>query len=85
MKENNITELSTSFGRRTVTNDRIDFGIRRTNNLIHLLHWVQDAWCVLYTPSTDRYDQASLLTALTVTGERADVRKIMKRKIRRKS
>ena len=42
LTEKYITELSESFSRRTVQNDRINFGIRRTKRLKHMVHWVQD-------------------------------------------
>ena len=38
MKEKDVTELSTSFSRRTAANGKIDFGILRTKKLMHLLH-----------------------------------------------
>ena len=38
LKEKDITEMSESFGRRTVTNGRIEFSIRRTKKLKFLVH-----------------------------------------------
>ena len=38
MNKKDVTELSTSFTRRTATNGKIDFGIRRTKKLTHFLH-----------------------------------------------
>ena len=73
MNEKDVTELSASFSRRTATNGKIDFGIRRTKKLMHLLHFVQDAARTSYTASTFGYTQATLLSALSVAGERADV------------
>ena len=70
MNEKDVTELSASFSRRTATNGKIDFGIRRTKKLMHLLHFVQDAARTSYTASTFGYTQATLLSALTVAGER---------------
>ena len=78
LTEKDITELSESFGRRTVTNGRIDFGIRRTKRLKFMMHWVQDFYRVSMIPTTDGLDQATFLTAITVAGQRADVRKQMK-------
>ena len=78
MTEKDMTELSISFSRRTANNGRIDFGIRRTKKLKQVMHWVQDTERIAYKPSLNGYDQASLLSALTVAGERADVRKQLK-------
>ena len=78
LTEKDITELSESFGRRTAANGRIDFGIRRTKRLKFMTHWVQDFYRVSMTPSMDGLDQASFLAALTVAGQRANVRKQMK-------
>ena len=80
MNEKDVTELSASFSRRTNTNGRIAFGIRRTKKLMHLLHWVHDATRCSYSPSLDGYTQASFLAALSVAGERADVRCQIKEK-----
>ena len=80
MKEKDVTELSTSFSRRTAANGKIDFGIRRTKKLMHLLHWVHDATRCSYSPSLDGYTQTSFLAALSVAGERADVRCQIKEK-----
>ena len=51
LTEKDITELSESFARRTAQNDRINFGIRRTKRLKHMMHWVQDFYRVSSTPS----------------------------------
>ena len=70
MNEKDVTELSASFSRRTTTNGKIDFGIRRTKKLMQLLHWVQDAARTSYAPSITGYTQASLLRAFSIAGER---------------
>ena len=80
MKEKDVSELSTSFSRRTAANGKIDFGICRTKKLMHLLHWVHDATRCSYSPSLDRYTEASFLKALKIAGERADVRSQIKKK-----
>ena len=80
MNKKDVTELSASFSRRTTTNGKIDFGIRRTKKLMQLLHWVQDAARTSYAPSITGYTQASLLRAFSIAGERADVRKQLRDK-----
>ena len=78
LNEKDITELSDSFSRRTATNGRIDFGIRRTKRLKFMMHWVQDFYRVSTTPSTDGLDQVKFLAAITIAGQRSDVRKQLK-------
>ena len=78
LTDKDITELSESFSRRTANNDRINFGIRRTKRLKHMVHWVQDFYRVSLTPTTDGLNEADFLSALTVAGERADVRKLLR-------
>ena len=73
LNEKDITELSDSFSRRTATNGRIDFGIRRTKRLKFMMHWVQDFYRVSMTPSTDGLDQVKFLAAITIAGQRAEV------------
>ena len=52
LTEKDITYLSNSFARRTIQNDRINFGIRRTKRLKQMVHWVQDFYRVsLKTPT----------------------------------
>ena len=78
LNEKDITELSESFSRRTATNGRIDFGIRRTKRLKFMMHWVQDFYRVSSIPSTAGLNRASFIVALTIAGQRADVRKQLK-------
>ena len=73
LNEKDMLELSTSFSCRTVANGKINFGLRQTKRLTQFLHWLQDAARTLYTATTNRYVQATLLRALTNVGERADV------------
>ena len=78
LTEKDVTELSESFARRTSQNDRINFGIRRTKRIKHMMHWVQDFYRVSSTPSTAGLNEDTFLAALTVAGERADVRKLLR-------
>ena len=68
MSEKDVTELSASISRQAAGNGKIDFGIRQTKKLMHLLHWVHDAARTSYKESTNENDQASILAALTVAG-----------------
>ena len=78
LSEKDVTELSESFARRTAQNDRIIFGICRTKRIKHMMHWVQDFYRVSSTPTTVGLDGDTFLAALTVAGERADVRKLLR-------
>ena len=40
-----------------------------------MMHWVQDFYRVSSIPSTSGLNRASFIVALTVAGQRADVRK----------
>ena len=75
MNEKDVNELNTSFSRWTAANGKIDFGIRLTKKLTYFLHRVNNAACILYTPSTTWYVQAYLLAALSDAGERADIQR----------
>ena len=72
MNTEDVTELSTFFSCRIATNGKIDFSIRRTKEVTHFLQWVHNAARTLYTAMTNGYVHASLLSALTDAGERAD-------------
>ena len=78
LKEKDISELSESFSRRTQANGRIDFGIRRTKKMKFMLHWVHDFYRTSLNPSTEGLNQVSFLQAITVAGERSDVRRQLK-------
>ena len=78
LKEKDISELSESFSRRTQANGRIDFGIRRTKKMKFMLHCVHDSYRTSSTPSTEGLNQVSFLQAITVAGERSDVRRKLK-------
>jgi hypothetical protein len=66
LNEKDITELSDSLSRRTATNGRVGFGIRRTKRLKFMMHWVQYFYRVSTVPSTDGLDQVSFLAGITI-------------------
>ena len=69
-----ISDLNDTFGRRTATNGRINFGIRRTKKLKSMVHWSQDFKRISYTPSIAGLTETLFLKALLTASERADVR-----------
>ena len=78
LNEKDITELSESFSRCTATNVRIDFRICRARRMKCMIYWVHDFYYVSTVPSKDRLDQATFLAAITIAGQRADMRKQLK-------
>ena len=79
MKEKDIRDLAESYGRRTVGDGRMIFGLRRIRYLIGLIHWVQDFARIGEEPTIDGIeDAAEFCTALDTAYYRADVRKIEK-------
>ena len=76
LAEKDITELSESFSGPTAQNYHIKFGICRTKQLKHTVHWVQDFYRVSIISTTDGLKEADFLSALTVTGKWADVCKL---------
>ena len=79
MKEKDIRDLAESYGRRTVADGRVIFGLRRIRYLIGLVHWVQDFGRIGIEPTiVGINDAAQLRSALDEAYYRADVRKIEK-------
>ena len=69
-----ISDLCDMFGKRTATNGRINFGIRRTKKLKSMVHWSQDFKRISYTPSIAGLTVALFLKVLLTASKRADVR-----------
>jgi hypothetical protein len=79
MKEKDIRDLADSYGRRTVADGRVIFGLRRIRYLIGLIHWVQDFARISEEPTILGLNNAiQLRQALDEAYYRADVRKIEK-------
>lgn len=79
MKEKDIRDLAESYGRRTVADGRVIFGLRRIRYLIGLIHWVQDFGRIGQEPSIEGInDEVQFRAALDEAFYRADVRKIEK-------
>lgn len=78
-KEKDIRDLAESYGRRTLGDGRVIFGLRRIRHLIGLIHWVQDFRRVGEEPSIAGInDAAQFREALDEAFDCADVRKIEK-------
>ena len=76
-KEKDIHSLAESYGRRTVADGRVIFGLRRIRHLIGLIHWVQDFRRVGKEPTIAGFvNAARFRVALEEAFDRADVRKI---------
>ena len=76
-KAKDISSLAESYGRRTVADGRVIFGLRRIRHLIGLIHWVQDFRRVGEEPTIAGFVNAERFReALEAAFDRADVRKI---------
>ena len=73
----NITDLSSSFGKRTVLNGRIIFVSRRTKKLKSLVCWVKDFQRISLTPDIEGHDAPLFLRSLTIASGREEVRQLM--------
>ena len=78
--EKDIRDLAESYGRRTVADGRFIFGIRRTQFLLGLIHWVQDFERIAGSESLDEFmdDPVAFRAALGIAYDRASVRRIEK-------
>ena len=61
-----ISTLEGSYGRQTVNNGRIYFGLRRTKKLKAFLHWTKDFRRVSMTPSIGTLTQEQFLNQLVI-------------------
>ena len=80
LKEKDIRDLAESYGRRTITDGRFIFGLRRIRYLIGLVHWVQDFGRVGQVPTIVPFgeDAAAFRQVLNIAFDRAEVRRIEK-------
>ena len=53
LKEKDISELAKGFADRSVANGKVIFGLRRTNLLKAIVHWVQDFRRISREPTLD--------------------------------
>ena len=72
-----ITDISASFGRRTILNGRIIFGSRKTKKLKSLVCWVKDFQRISLTPDILGHNESSFLSSLTIASGREEVRQLM--------
>ena len=79
IKEKDIRDLAESYSRRTITDGRSIFGLRRIRYMIGLIHWVQDFGRTGEEASLNGINNAAQFKAvLDEASQRADVRKIEK-------
>ena len=78
LKEKDIHDIAESFSKRTVNDGRYLFGIRSTQLLIGLIHWVQDFARIGENPSIYQFigEPDSFRAALEVASDQAEVRKV---------
>ena len=59
--EKDIRDMTDKFGKRTVANGRVVFGLERTKKLTGVMHWVQDCFRrASEVPNHNNFDEAAL-------------------------
>ena len=63
LKEKNITNMADEFGKRTIADGRIVFGLGRVMKLIGIMHWIQDHYRTDDVPDHDTFNLHELAEA----------------------
>ena len=64
--EKDIRDMAEEFGKRTVVQGRIVFGLGRTKKLTGVMHWVQDRFRANDVPDHNDFDEPALFEALSL-------------------
>ena len=64
--EKDIRDMAEEFGKRTVANGRIVFGLGRTKKLTGVMHWIQDCFRADDTPTHTDFNNEALFEALSL-------------------
>ena len=64
--EKDIRDMADEFGKRTVANGRIVFGLGRTKKLTGVMQWVQDCFRASDIPSHMNFNKGALYQALSL-------------------
>jgi hypothetical protein len=64
--EKDIRDMADEFGKRTVANGRIVFGLGRTKKLTGVMHWIQDCYRADDAPSHENFNNEALFEALSL-------------------
>ena len=73
--EKYISNLSTDFVRRTQDNGKINFGLRRTERIDALLHWVKYLYLISGDPTIIDLNEVVIIHQLDTALYRAETRK----------
>ena len=74
LTEKDIRDMAEEFGKRTMANGRIVFGLGRTKKLIGAMHWVQDCYRSNDPPESVAFNEQALYEALSLSQVRkADI------------
>ena len=77
LSETDIKDMSDEFGKRTVAQGQIDFGLRWTKLLVGIMHWVHDQDCCYWVASIqDIADAEEFKQLLNTLIQRAALRKV---------
>ena len=66
LEEKDIRDMADEFGKRTVGQGRIVFGLGRTKRMMGLMHWVQDCYRSSDVPNHEHFDEEILSEALSM-------------------
>jgi hypothetical protein len=65
--EKDIRDMAEEFGKRTMVQGRIVFGLGRTKKLTGVMHWVQDRFRANNAPEHNDFNEPALFEALSLT------------------
>ena len=73
-----ISDLASSFQKRTVADGRINFGLKRTKRIKSLLQWTRDFRRINMEPNIDGLNERRFLNQLAIASQRHETRLAMK-------
>ena len=76
MTYKDISELQSSYAKRTIAEGRIHFGMNRTKRLKALIDWIHDLERIGESPHIDEHNEDSFLEALQQSSNRATIRQV---------
>lgn len=74
MTESDVDNMSYAYSRRTQTEGRIIFNVRRTNRLKAVIHWIMDHYRISEQPDISDHNEETFLLAISRSHERARIR-----------
>ena len=78
ISSSDVSDMATDYARRTQTDGRISFGLRRTKLLKGLVYWVMDFYRVSDVPDITGLSEVTFKSQLQTALARADIRRSLK-------